>query len=446
LNFTIILDNSLRAIAAILVVLVIAAGLGWVIISNFVVRGVADRRVLLPREWLLAARERFPDSARINIRLAEAEMAGAAENGGAKSWLFAETVAAAAVNLSPWDYQARRLLATAQELNGKQAEAENSLRAAVKLAPNYVELNWEFANLLVRRGKLDESLPAFRVAARTEAGLLPLAVETVWRSSGGNLNMLKALADGDTELSVAIVKFLIEQKLTPEAVSIFNSIDREAKAQSRLSPELIAALMAAGEYSLAKTVWVDLVAASQSKDQPAAPLNWMVDGLIWNGGFEADQSPELRHFDWVIRPNKYARIEIDRSVGRSGGRSLRVAFSGLDTTTLKDQIQQAIVLKPGASYRLECYAKAKDFITPAPTSPGAPDEGLRVAIIASGSVIATSDPVTSDSSDWRRLVVDFVAPTSSPLAAVAIVRIPKFSYDDPTSGTVWFDDFTLLER
>src|SRR5262249_62408678 len=138
---------------------------------------------------LLAAAERFPNSARINLQLANAEMAGG--DGNAQFDADAESHAIRAVNLSPWDFQARRLLATAQELNGKQEEAENSLRKAVNLAPNHVELNWEFANLLARRGKLGESLEPFRVAARSKAGLLLSARETIWRPSPGGTETLQ---------------------------------------------------------------------------------------------------------------------------------------------------------------------------------------------------------------------------------------------------------------
>ncbi|MGE0132051.1 MAG: tetratricopeptide repeat protein [Blastocatellales bacterium] len=438
MNFTVILDNLHRRVAAILTVSVVGLGLGWVITSNFIIRGVADRRVVLPYEWLAAAEERFPNSARVNFRLAETEIAAASGKGQFDAQ--AETHAARAVNLSPWDYQARRLLATTQEVNGKLQDAENSLRAAVRLAPNHAELNWSFANLLLRRGKLDESLEPFRVAAKSDAGLLPQAVETIWRSSGGNLDTLKTFAGTDAESLLAIVKFLTEQNLVAEAVPIFNSIDKQAKVNSSQSPELIAALMRAGQLGLAKTAWVDLMTALQPEAQMTAIMGANGFGLIWNGGFEMDAVRNLGHFDWAIRPNQYARIVIDENFARSGGRSLKVVFSGLDTTTLSNQVQQAIVLKPGASYRLECYAKVEGLVTPAP--PGGP----RIAVIGQGAVIATSDPVMSDSSGWQRLVVSFVAPANSQTALVSIVRTPKFSYDDPTRGIIWFDDFTLVEQ
>jgi hypothetical protein len=145
----------------------------------------------------------------------------------------------------------------------------------------------------------------------------------------------------------------------------------------------------------------------------------------------------LNQFNWVIRPNKFAWVAIDRGVARTGRRSLKVVFSGLDTTTLSDQVQQILVLRPGAGYRLECYAKAKSLITP---------EGPRIAVIGHGGLISASSPVRADSDDWQKLTISFVAPADQATVTLAIVRTPRFSYDDPTTGIIWFDDFTLVER
>jgi len=426
-RLTVTLDNLYKRLAAILAVACIGLGLGWTVVSNFIVRGVADQRWSFPREWLIAAVERFPNSARVNFRLANIEIADVARQGMFDAQ--AESHAKQAVNLSPWDYQARSLLATAEELNGKQEEAENSLRAAVKLAPNHAELNWAFANLLLRRGKLSESFGPFRIATGSKADLLPPAIETIWRSSDGSLDALKSFAGDDAETTLAVAKFLTGQNLFSEAGAVFNSIDKQAKAHSPQSPELIVALMRAGKFDLARATWVELMTTIRPDAQARG-------ALIWNGGFEMDAVEGLNQFNWAIQPNKFARIAIDRGVARTGRRSLKVVFSGLDTTTLSDQVQQTIVLKPGAGYHLECYAKTKDLITP---------EGPRVAIIGQSGLIAASGPAPADSSDWRRLTVSFVAPANG-VATLAIVRTPKFSYDDPTSGTIWFDDFTLVER
>src|SRR5215813_1843867 len=80
LNFTVILDRTYKRITAILLVSVIALGFGRVITSDFIIRGMNDQRVEYPREWLAAAAERFPQSARVNLRLASAEIAEATGN------------------------------------------------------------------------------------------------------------------------------------------------------------------------------------------------------------------------------------------------------------------------------------------------------------------------------------------------------------------------------
>lgn len=425
---TVTLDNLYKRLAAILAVTGIGLGLGWTVISNYIVRSVEDHRLSFHREWLTAAVARYPDSARVNFRLARVEIADVAHNGRFKAQ--AESHAWRAVNLSPWDYQARGLLATAQELNGKREEAENSLREAVKLAPNHAELNWAFANLLLRRGKLAESFGPFRVATRSRADLLTMALATIWRASDGGVDALTSFAGDDAETMLAVVKFLTEQNLVAEAGAVFNSIDKQAKARSPHSPELIGALMRARQFDLARAAWAELMTVARPDAREAR-------SLIWDGGFEMDGVEGLNQFNWAIRPNKFAWIAIDRRVARTGMRSLKVVFSGLDTTKLGDQVQQTIVLKPGASYYLECYAKAKDLITP---------EGPRIAVIGPSGLIGESGPASADLNDWQKLTISFIAPANQAAATLAIVRTPRFSYDDPTSGTIWFDDFTLVER
>src|SRR5262249_20239860 len=237
------------------------------VLSNFIVRGVADQRGSWPRALLAAAVERVPKSARVNFRLANAEIADAADNESFD--VQAESHAEQAVNLSPWSYQARSLLATAQELNGKLEQAENSLRAAVKLAPNHAELNWEFANLLLRRGKLSESFGPLRIATRSRVDLLPTAIETVWRSSGGNPDTLRSFAGDETEVTLAVVKYLAERNLVAEAGAVFNSIDKQARAHSAQSPELINALMRIGRFDLARATWVELMTAIRPEARTA---------------------------------------------------------------------------------------------------------------------------------------------------------------------------------
>jgi tetratricopeptide (TPR) repeat protein len=414
---------------------VICGVLFWLIYSHFILRAVTDTRLTLALEALTAASLRFPNSPRVHYRLAEAEMANAIEN----QQLIPSALSHAerAVGLSLWDYKARRLLGGLQELNGDVDAAEKSLRAAVQLAPYHTETNWALANLLLRRGKLEDSLQIFRNAAGKGAKadeLLPLTFDMLWQSSGGDLKMLKALAGDDPSTQLSLVQFCLDRSMVAEALEIFRGIDRDVKLNSPKSATFIKSLMLAGQFEIARTLWLDLVSppadsASQSADQKTE--------LIWNGGFEASPVKNLDHFDWAIAPSEFARFGIDARTAHSGSRSMKIAFSGRDTTKLLGEVRQLVVLKPGARYHFECYARASDLLTP---------EGPRIGVVGEGGVIASSEPVAEGTTDWQKLSIDFVAPQDSSLKYIGIVRVPKFSYDDPTRGVVWFDDFSLTEQ
>ena len=158
--------------------------------------------------------------------------------------------------------------------------------------------------------------------------------------------------------------------------------------------------------------------------------------LIWNGSFETDLLKEFNHFDWTISPSDYARIGFDLDVTHSGGRSLRLIFAGRDTTKLEGEIRQLVALKPNTHYRLECYAKTDNLITP---------EGPRLALLSQNQIVNITAPVMSHLTEWQRLAGDFISPPQTVKTYVTIARLPRFSYDEPTRGTIWFDDFKLTE-
>ena len=197
------------------------------------------------------------------------------------------------------------------------------------------------------------------------------------------------------------------------------------------SGSIIGALIAGGHTELARYLWADTISHGGAERNDSS-------SLIWNGGFETDINDKFAQFDWTIGQSAYAQSNVSREVAHSGGRSLRLDFKGRDTTKLDDEISQMLLVRPGAQYKLEFFVRTQDLVTP---------EGPRIVVADSKSApaIAASEPAPAGSNDWRRESVSFVAPPGSRSVVVAIRRIPKFSYDDPTRGTVWFDDFSLTE-
>jgi hypothetical protein len=419
--------NGLAAKAVVIVLdLFVCAALTIAALVNVAAGIVTDERVHANKDLLTFAIAYAPNSAPLNARLAEAEM-----DEDDRDISSIENHAKRAVDLSPWDYRQRLLLATVDEVRGDGAAAEQSLREALALAPNYTELHWRLANLLIREGKLAKSVGEFKTAASLNPSLLSGTLDLLWRVSSGNLTVLHAVTPGDPKSQVLLAQFLLKQSRIPEAITIFGGIDRESLVGLPESPAFIDSLVAQNHFEEARGLWVGLVSGTYA--QPGHPLS-----LIWNGSFESDISKKLAQFDWTIARNEYAIPRITSDIARSGNKSLRIDFTGRDTARLDGQVKQSVVVKPGSRYRLECYVRTEGLSTP---------EGPRVVVTdLSSTEIVTSDPIPPGSSDWRAIAIDFTVPISARAVLVTIKRVPRFSYDSPTSGSVWFDDFVLTEQ
>jgi len=216
-----------------------------------------------------------------------------------------------------------------------------------------------------------------------------------------------------------------------DAISVFAGIDRGSLVADPESSSFIDALIAGGNVEAARGLWIGLVSGEYA--QPGRPLP-----PVWNGSFETELSKSLGQFDWMISRNDYAVPTIDQNVSHTGNRSLRIDFTGRDTTKLDGQVKQTLQLRPGARYSLECFAKTDRLETP---------EGPRIVVadVTSATEIATSTPLAPGSTDWHRVALEFTAPESSRAGLLTIKRVPKFSYDNPTRGTVWLDDFVLTQ-
>lgn len=422
------MKNPTLAARAVIVLaaLSVCGTLGYLAMRGFVLGALVDERAAVARGPLASAIEFFPDSARLSARLAEAEIMET-DADLARADLHAQR----AVNLSPHDFRFHLLLATIQEQRGDRQAAEGSLRAAAELAPGNNEITWRLANVLLRSGKMADCIAEFRRAASSDRELLPATLDMVWHATGGNVEAVSSLAGEEPWSVLAVARFLLSRGKAAEAASLARQLSNSRPPSNAEVSDFIARLFATGHLDLAQEL---KNASAGNGDEPGL--------LIHNGSFESDIA-ERPLFDWSIGRSDYARIGIDRTVARTGARSLRVEFAGLDTTRLNGEIRQMAIVHSGVRYRLECYAKTEGLIAP---------EGPRLVLSGKNPAtwIATSEPVAPGTRDWERVLVDFTAPTSdsggTTVVYVSFQRRPKYSYDDPTIGTIWLDDFSLSEE
>ena len=208
---------------------------------------LADERTRPARELLADGVAYVPSSAAVLGRLAEAEM-----RDRERDLSLVEAHAERAVKISPWDYRRRLLLATIEEAKGDRIAAEQALQQAVALAPNYTDVHWRLANLLLRQGKLENSVEHFIKATSSNPSLLPLTLDLLWRVSGGKLNVMQAVTAGDPKSEFVLAQFLLNQKRVPEAVKVVAEIDHNSRLTFPEGPAFINSLIADGRVDEAR--------------------------------------------------------------------------------------------------------------------------------------------------------------------------------------------------
>jgi len=405
-----------------------ATGLVYAAATNLIAGSLADPRKEISRDALTEAARYLPGSSGIQSRLADTYLLEAEPDLNS-----AQKHAENAVRLSPFNYAFRQQLALVQEMQGDRAAAEESLRAAVRLSSSNLESHWRLANLLVRSGKLSESYDEFRPAIGSNKNRFNSAIDLAWRASGGSVAAVEAVTPETTESKLALAKFLLNQSRFDDAIRIVGASGNAAQLPRGELGSVINALIAAGLHEAARSLW--LASLGAGSDRP----------IIWNGGFESSIERNFSQFDWTLTSSEFARVTIDQHRGHTGAMSLRIDFTGRDTTRLAGELRQPVLVRPGAAYILECWVKTQSLIAP---------EGPQIAVIdgRSSTVVAATEKIEEGSNDWRRVSIRFIAPqqmngqsASCALLNVGLRREPRYSYDEPMRGTIWLDDFAIRE-
>jgi tetratricopeptide (TPR) repeat protein len=428
MKITVELRNPVLRLVTITSVMIAAAAFISLSTGRFIISAITDPEARAETTIIEGAANYFPNSAWTQARMASRLIESGVDvsENHERTAERAVYYAGRAVALAPHNYEFRMLLAAAKELGGDLADAEVELRAAIKLAPYHITVHWRLANLLLREEKLDQAAAEFRLANEADPELLTPTLNLLWQASDGKIETLSAAVGADPESQLALAQFLIAQEKFEVAVKIANSLDHRAILNLPESGKLLDSLISADRIDLASELWREFFGAGDKS-------------LMWNESFETPIRSNFAQFDWNLGQSKYAKIGVTTATARTGQRSLKISYNGVDTTTLNNEVRQLVKARPGARYTLACYVKAERLLTP-----GGPQ--VVVTTQDSATPIAASAAIEAGSYDWRLLTLDFVAPSNAQALIISVKQTPQFSYVDPTSGTLWFDDFVLTER
>jgi hypothetical protein len=316
------------------------------------------------------------------------------------------------------------------ESAGRISDAVGAYERALDFFPKSPEINWEFANLLIRAGEESRALAPLRQAILGDPSLRTGAFDLAWRAGIPHGQILE-ISSVQQDILSAYLDYLVRTHRLDAAASVWNRL--------LISPESFD-LDAAFRYFDAlfydhrvdglTTIWADL-----SRHEPAR-IHWRPGNanLVTNGGFE---DPLVNGgFDWRTSVVEGADIGIDTLSVHNGTRSLFARFDGTRNLDF-EHLLQYVAVKPDTSYRFLAYVRAEGITT---------DSGPRIAIYDAFDRKALSLETENllDSTDWREQGLAFHTSPHTNLIVVQVARPPSRKIDNRIAGTLWLDDFSLI--
>ena len=333
-----------------------------------------------------------------------------------------------AVEVGPYDFRYWLELGRALEAAGDNQNAERALRRAVELAPSYSQPHWQYGNLLVREGRIDEAFKHLSQAAQSDSRMqLPVFALASQVFGGDQAALAKALPSPALRLQLALS--LIQAGKPDASLAVANSVSAaDRKSESAMTEELINAFTENHQYHAALLLMRDSGTDAASL---AAPEQ------IWNGGFETPlKDGDTSIFHWAISSRTPAQIDIDNGHGHSGKASLRIVFKSsarLDNIP----ISQTVIVEPDTQYKMQFYVRTEGLLSAATP--------LLVVKDLAGQQLASSAPVASGTHDWQAVTLTFMSRSQQEGVQLSFGREPcdQANPTCPIFGTVWYDDFTL---
>lgn len=332
-----------------------------------------------------------------------------------------------AVEVEPNDFRYWMELGRALEAAGDIQNGEKALRRAVELAPSYSYPHWQYGNLLLRQGKVDEAFAELARAAEADSNMQTPVFALASQVFGDDQSRIaRALPSSSLRLEFALS--LITAGKPDEALRVLQTVSvDDRKAQGATVDEIIKALIAGHYYHAALSLLRD--SQTNAAEQPAL-------GQFWNGGFETPlPTKDERPFHWLMDSHSQVQLTIDNERPHSGQHSLKMVFksqSKLDSIPL----WQTVIVEPDTEYKIQFYARTEGLVS-----------GSRPLLAVkdlSGGMLAKSSPLPSGTNDWQPATLTFK--TKPKEEGILITFYRETCGQDaicPIFGSVWYDDFNL---
>jgi hypothetical protein len=331
-----------------------------------------------------------------------------------------------ATRLNPYSASYWLDLADAYEVVGDVGHAEIAYRFAQQDHPISAEVNWEYANFLLRQNRLEESFRTIARAISADPKMTPLAISLCWRSTHDIDQILNFALPPEAEAYWGAIEFFVAAGEPVEATVVWKRlVEKKPSFPISKAFPLLNLLIGSGHVDEASIVWQQACSASGIAVEPQD------NSLIWDGGFE--RALLNGGFAWRYQPVVGGDINLDEEVFHSGRRSLRVIFDGTSNVNFEN-IWQFVPVQPNTRYRFNAYLRAQEITT---------DKGMRFQIAGSG-ISNQFTPNVVGTQPWTLEDVEFTTGSETRLLRISLRRETSTKFGNKIGGTVWVDDVSLV--
>jgi len=330
-----------------------------------------------------------------------------------------------ASELNPWSSTIWLDLAQAQYSTGNNALTNTAIRRALEVDPTTPDTAWSAANFFLIQGDTQDAMKEFAIVLRQEPSLVAPALNICWQS----LHDVRAIANilpPNPEVYLAFIKLLLSTGEVEPANQVWSAlmqIDRVPDFHQALF--YIDSLIKSGAVTQASDAWKQLSSKSPALKAYSQPNNLVMDGSfaqeILNSGFS-----------WRYTQRPQISVALDTLQFHSGGRSLRLIYSGDGSDA---GVFQYIAAKPQTKYRLSAWVKSENLETA---------NGPALAILDGyGQQVYGATEETTGTTAWHRVEADVETGPDTRLLLLTILRHPG---ETRIQGKFWIDDVELVLR
>jgi hypothetical protein len=319
-------------------------------------------------------------------------------------------------------------LARAYESTGNIPLAREAFNRARAAYPASALVAWSYGNFLLRQGDDASGFAQINHAVQADPSLAMPAVSQAWHKTQDANVLLNQLLPATQDAYFQAIDFMAASGQPTAALAIWQRLLSLGKpVELRRSIPFIEFLIERDRAEDTSRVWREaLAAAGLPHSEPAN------QSLIWNGDFARDFLN--CGLDWRWNSPFGASIGFDAPPPSSGGRSLRLDFSGGSNLDLSEPLE-FVPVEPSHSYHFHAALRTEGITT---------ESGLFFSIgdPHHGAALLSTENLTGSHS-WTPADLDYTTGPQTHFLVVQVRRSQSRMFENKLSGTAWIGDVSL---